>query len=202
LVDLDPQRLRVVPQDFTAVSVTTAGEKLVSATNLGNLYVLDASLEEVGRATTQSPQTIRPLRATPDGHYVFHGGTGLGTMTCGLRCDFGSKETKWDHFIFPDQYAHESRAVAVSPNGKLVAFGFADGTVRLYGTESMQPVVILRPFSGEVRGLAFGGDDGRLVIASRDGDIAVEAVDTEIASLADKKARAGEIVGRALGFGL
>ena len=66
----------------------------------------------------------------------------------------------------------------------------------------MQPVAVVRPFSGEVRGLAFGGSGDTLTIATRDGDVAVEPVHFRIQNLEDKRAQAKLIVDRAVSLGL
>ena len=200
--DVSGHRQTVVQQAARVSSVATGGGIIAAGSDTGGIHILDQSLNEIGRGFAECPQEVRPVRFAPDGRYVFHGGTSVGSMTCAIRGSFGSGAMSWDHFIFSGQQAHESRALAVSPNGALVAFGFADGTVRIYGVELMQPVAVVRPFSGEVRGLAFGGSGDTLTIATRDGDVAVEPVHFRIQNLEDKRAQAKLIVDRAVSLGL
>lgn len=201
-VDPATGRQLAVPQKSSVVGVAQVGPYFAAGTEFGQIELLDNALRRVDIGTTKCAQNIRPLRPTADGRYLFHGGNSLGALGCALRVDVAGETTAWDHFVFPGQQAHESRAVAVSPNDELVAFGFSDGTVRVYGTELMQPTAILRPFAGEVRGLAFAADGASLLIATRDGDIAVEPVVAEVEALGAKRARAQAAVDRAVSLHL
>lgn len=202
VVDRQTHQVRPHAQGTFISSVAAAGGRLVAGTRLGAIMELDAHFDVSGTGRTRCAESITTMRFTPDGRYLFHGGTAAGTIGCDIRGNFGDGGARWDYLIFPDQDAQTSRAVAVSPNGQLVAFGFADGVVRVYGTDLIQPVLRLQPFTGEVRGLVFGADGRSLLIAGRDGDVAVTPVEPVVASLRDKQQRATALADKATELGL
>ena len=70
------------------------------------------------------------------------------------------------HVLFTlDHEKDECYAVAFSPDGKLVAGGAPDGTVRIWGAEDGKLVSTLKELGGWITGVAFS-PDGKLLAAS------------------------------------
>lgn len=76
-------------------------------------------------------------------------------------------------------------AVAVSPDGKLIASGGADGAIKLWETDSGRELVALERHTDVICGLSFSPDGARLASASDDGTVKVwdTASGSELATL-------------------
>jgi TIR domain/WD domain, G-beta repeat len=73
-----------------------------------------------------------------------------------------------------------SAALAVSPNGQIVATGSQDGSLRLWDINTGKTLSVLRDHLGIVSGMAFSPDGALLAGASWNGDVAVWAIPSGI----------------------
>ena len=73
-----------------------------------------------------------------------------------------------------------SAALAVSPDGQIVATGSQDGSLRLWDINTGKTLSVLRGHQGIVSGMAFSPDGTLLATASWDGDVAVWAISSGI----------------------
>jgi WD40 repeat protein len=123
---------------------------------------------------------VTHIATTPDGHYLFHSGEGSDLVECLHRGTLDS-DGKWsfDHIAFRPQPARQAGGLAVSPDGRFVAWGFADGTIHTSDTDNLNPRTVRQDARGQIRGLAYS-DDGRALIAvTRDGAIIRYATATD-----------------------
>lgn len=67
----------------------------------------------------------------------------------------------------------QSAALAVSPDGRIVATGSKDGSVRLWDIGTGETLSVLQGHHGTISGLAFSPDATRLATASWDGNVAL-----------------------------
>jgi WD40 repeat protein len=91
-------------------------------------------------------------------------------------------------------HTDEVHAIALSPDGRTLASGSADGSVILWDLGSLQQLGDpIRAHPGGVRSLAFSSDGRALASAGADGDVVVWDVDFE-----SWRARACQIANRSL----
>ena len=84
----------------------------------------------------------------------------------------------------PDQWIWETggepQSAAISPNGKSVAVGMEDGTLRLYGLPDGKPLGEPKDaHSGEINRITFNGDGSLLATAGSDGKAKLWQLDAE-----------------------
>lgn len=152
-----------------AWSVAVAGEGLVIGTTDGALAQLEAdgSIRWNSQSLT-CPGSIRWLAAAPDRAVVFNAGAGSGTQFCAFRISLQDGPIDVDHMVSGVDVS-STQAVAVSPDGSLVARGAPDGSVSVADTHSLSLRDRISGLPGPVRGLAFDQDSRRIVAVTQSG---------------------------------
>ncbi|MCX2967197.1 WD40 repeat domain-containing protein [Gordonia aquimaris] len=196
--------LTPLPYSLRATSVTGTDSRLYVGTNIGLVLHMDpASMSLVSDSGTGCPQDMESLIVSHDGNYVYHGGDAAGNAGCGARGNFTNPaEPRWDRLVYPWQTIDRAAATALSDDGKFVAFGFADGTIRVFTTDTGEPIVIVRPATGSVRGLAFNSSGSQILAVTNDGTALQIGVDVKAADLTHQRQRANELLARAGELGL
>lgn len=197
-------RVTSLPHGTRATSVAGTGSRMFVGTNIGlTLNVDPASGEVISEGGTGCAQDIEALTVTDDGHLVFHAGDATANLGCGARGNFTAlDEPRWNRFYFPWQTIDRAGSVTLSGDNRFVAFGFADGQVRVFTADTMEPIGIHRPTTAGIRGLAFDSTNTHLLSVTVDGTAVRLDLDPDAADLDHQRRRAVEFVDRARQLGL
>lgn len=107
----------------------------------------------------------------PGGKQLFIGGAGF-SRACAHRLTLQDDGTwKTDNVVPSTEVPVESRALAVSGDGSLVAYGFSDGRVWIIESQTLSPLLFAQATGSEIRGITFTKDDRALVAVTRDGEV-------------------------------
>lgn len=118
--------------------------------------------------------TSRAMSASPDGETALVVGDGAGVTGCsavGRRSSDGS--WGFNIHILPRRPGQQSRASRFSPDGRVAAVGYSDGTVTTLRLPYQTPGWLFVGPGGSVRDIEFTPDGKRMVVATRDGLVEV-----------------------------
>ncbi len=146
----------------------------------GNLYraLLGEARGQILRETGWYWNALENLR---DASRMLSGHDPMVPRELTIQC-LGSEN--WSFRLLASVEAHPGavRALAVTPDGRLIASGGPDGVVRLWNLDTHAPLANLGGHHRRVTGLSFFPDSRRLASAGRDGSLRIWAIDPASAS--------------------
>ena len=144
----------------TAVAFHPSNGELASG-GYGEVLVWDVASAKLGRRIAGLIGRVRGLAFSKDGARLAIAEGEPGRSGAIRLLDYAT-----GHVLFTlDQEKDECLAVAFSPDGKLVAGGAPDGTVRIWNSDDGKPVTTLKELTGWITGIAFS-PDGKFMAAS------------------------------------
>jgi WD40 repeat protein len=203
-IDYTSGEIRKLDLGILARSVAVTRDRLL----IGDFYGMVRQVSEDKKSTTVIADgclhAANRLVATPDGRYAFNSGLSANNPRCLARIQIPTSEddSARHSLVIGAGMAAEARGVAVSPDSKLIAYGYADGTVTIFDTEMLNPTSVHPGLGSEVRGLTFGEDGRSLILATRDGRIASIDVSEDYLSVGEKRGLLRQRADRAVEMGL
>jgi WD40 repeat protein len=163
----------------TRVAFSRDGSLVAVGDNGNRVRVWDVNTRAEYAVLADHKHIVRDLAFSPDGRYLATGGADL---DCGIRIwDVRKKELV--RVLKPtvkgkDGHEDTIYSLAFSPDGKCLASGSMDGTVRLWNTENWGESTSLK-HAANVYGLAFTPDGTRLAAACSDRSIRLWHLETK-----------------------
>ncbi len=160
-----PERASRPAAEVLGLAYSPAGQKLVLSGEAGQVWLCDASTlkpVQTGRLTTGG---IYRVAYAPGGNQVAFGSASGEVVACRVSADGLGVPVKF-HGV-----GSEVRSLAYTPDGKTLAAGREDGTIRLWDAATGNLQAILPGHRGDVRGLVFTPDGKGLLSAAEDGTI-------------------------------
>jgi WD40 repeat protein len=170
-----------------AVAVSADGRRLLSGSRDRTIRLWDTQTGQQIEEFTGHTSHIWDVAFSPDGRYaVSGGGDGILRMWRLPPADPSpAKPLDLPHPTTPgneEQYEGHTGpvyAVAFSPDGKQIATGGVDKTIRLWDRESRKTLKVLRGHPGDVMGVAFSPDGKRLTSCGSDENVRLWDLQTE-----------------------
>jgi WD40 repeat protein len=166
------ERGRVDPGPNGAVKVLARGDELYVADGGSGVSLLRGGRVQ-GLTKHGCGNGARGLSVNRAATTMVVVGDGAGT----IGCTFVGRRTPgraWSIIgeLLLRRPAQQARAAAISPDGRVVAVGYADGAVATFTLPDETPGWLWTGVSGSVRGLVFSRDGRHIVVATREGLIA------------------------------
>jgi len=119
-------------------------------------WAVGAGLSEWGKEidTLASEAHLFAVSISPDGRYLAAGGTDS------LHLWSSDPDSRWRQLDISDRGSHH--ALAMSPDGGLLALGCGDGAIKLWEVSGRKEVGVLERFSDELRKIEFSRDGSHL----------------------------------------
>lgn len=202
-IDTSSGEARGLGLGIVARSATVAGDQLIVGDYSGRILRVSGDMGTASPIIAGCLQGAERLAAAPDGRYVYNSGLSASYLSCLARAQVPADEAEGvrNVIVVGGGLPAEARGVAVSPDSKLVAYGFADGTVIIYDAETLNPTSVHQGLGSEVRGLNFNADAQSLSVATRDGRIASLDVADDYLPADDKRKLLRTRVDRAVEMG-
>ena len=159
-----PTILQAPGPGVAALTIAADGSLVAAAFESGKMMVWDANSGRVVATWTRPSGVGIGLSFGPDSKTLADGGAGVVTVWDALR---GVEVRK---YLGSESPLYVTK---VSPDGRLLACGYRDGTVRLWDVATGAPRGVLRSDSGMIWSIAFHPSGSRLATESVDGVVRV-----------------------------
>lgn len=167
--------------DFVDTVVWTR-EGIVAGSTNGGLWGVTRAGEP--RRFTGCVGAMQELAVVPDRDVVFNAGSAVAPQ-CAHRYEGASTDEVSRLTLLPEADTRSAQAVATSPDGRMLAYGFANGAVAVMEVATGDPLFTTTVEGGSVRGLAFNEEGSSVFVASRFGQFHV--IDVSAASKAPEE---------------
>lgn len=171
-VDLASSKIVEVEQEYALTGVQAVNDGALFGSRNGVTIATDDELQFQNEAFWPGcTGPVRRFAADSEAEMVFPAGDETGLFSCSLRADREGAGWLIHRIIQPAPTSLAARAVALDNLGGLVAFGFADGSVRVLTTKNFLPVLVDLVLPVPVRAIAFTPDSRAIVVAGDDGRV-------------------------------
>jgi WD40 repeat protein len=154
-----PLLLKEHTEQVVGLAYVAKGEMLLSAGRDGMLRLWDPKTGQVKSSMKARVGRVSAVAYTPILQRIAIGGEAL------------QIRERDGHLLTLEGHRGPVTKVAFSDNGRLLASGSADGTVRLWNTHTGQEHHVCRGHAGKVNGVAFTPDASTVYSAGADGSI-------------------------------
>jgi WD40 repeat protein len=162
--------------DFVDTVVWTR-EGIVAGSTNGGLWGVTRAGEP--KRFTGCVGAMQEIAVVPDRDVVFNAGSAV-APNCTHRYEGASTNEVSRQTLLPEADTRSAQAVATSPDGRMMAYGFANGTVAVMEVTTGDPLFTTTVEGGSVRGLAFNDEGSSVFVASRYGQF--HMIDISMAS--------------------
>lgn len=195
----DGRVTRTIELTATPLSLAASGATVVTGDELGVAHVVDIDSGDIGFGQGACGQVAYATALSKDASHAYVGGSASGLPGCGAVLAIG-EETALHRTLFLGLPRPDNRAIALSDDDSLMAWGLSDGSVWVHGARTLDPVQLFRPFQSEVRGIAFTSSG--LVAVSRHGHAVHMTLDRDRGSDDELRDRARERLDAAIRMGV
>ncbi|MDZ4401649.1 c-type cytochrome domain-containing protein [Prosthecobacter sp.] len=172
---ITPKIMPTVPPKRSIQAVAFSSKvQLIAVGRYGEVELLNPVTRAVIRKLTGIKGKANAVAFSPDGDAVYAAGGEAGIVGEVKRWKT-SDGTLQQSF---DGHLDAAYALAVSPDGKLIATGAYDQKIRLWDTATGKEVALLKGHNGAVNGLSFRPDGKVLASASADRTVKLWAIPT------------------------
>ncbi len=151
------------------VEFTPDGRRLVTADVGGNLYVWDVVRGAIAQRLPGHVREINGLDISPDGRTLLTGSNDTRVILWDLA---GNTRLDRRFAVGPRFKVNQTpRGIAVSPNGRTLAFTHSDGTVDLLDTRTLQRRARIQALDDYAASVAFSPDGRLLAVTGKGGRV-------------------------------
>jgi WD40 repeat protein/DNA-binding SARP family transcriptional activator len=156
-------------ESINRIEFTPDGRRLVTADRAGQLYVWDVERGTIAQRLPGHTREISGLDISPDGRTLFTGSNDTRAILWDLA---GNARLDRRFAVGPRFRVNQTpRGIAVSPNGRTLAFTHSDGSVDLVDTRTLQRRASIQALDDYAASVAFSPDGRLLAVTGKGGRV-------------------------------